>query len=250
LLAYKLAGQMLGVLVLAVFMTAACAPHAAWVGAGFVGLLLAMVFLQLFSMAVALVASMVGALAYNRGRRLALAALAALALAGALRAGREALGWEPWDVLARVEQSGAVQAALTPLRWFVEAFTSERLWPDLLKWVGAGPGPRRRAAGAASSPWTRSTWRRPRRPARGSTPGSSGCGAEGVGPTLRRAGRTRVGLPMGPWWGGAGPIAWRQLTTGPARLRPGAGRAAGPGSMLVPACSAPGTIPGRPGVGR
>ena len=119
---------------------------------------------------------------------------------------------EPWDVLARVERSGVVQAVLSPLRWFVEAFAAERLWPDLLQWAALGlavdaallafvfalDAQYLETAAAASA----RIYARIERMRRG-----------GVGPTLRGPGRKRVGLPMLPWWGGAGPIAWRQLTT-------------------------------------
>jgi hypothetical protein len=212
LLAYKLGGQLLSVPIMAAFMAAAFVPHAAWLGAGYVGLILALAFLQLFSVAVALVSSTVGALAFNRGRRLALAALAALALAGLLQVGRQALILEPLEVLARVEGSGVVQVVLTPLRWFVEAFAAERLWPDLLRSAALGlavdaallafvfalDAHYLEASAAASA----RVYARIERMQRG-----------GVGPSLGRAGRSRVGLPILPWWGGAGPIAWRQLTT-------------------------------------
>jgi hypothetical protein len=212
LLAYKLVGQLMGVVVTAALTTLACAQHAAWLGAGFVGLLLALVFLQLFSVAVALVVSTMGALAFDRGRRLVLAALAVLALAGAFRDGREAPGLKPLELLARVERSGAVQVVLSPLRGFVEAFTAERLWPDLLRWAARGL-----AVDAAmlalvfaldaldletSAAASTRIYARIERMRRG-----------GIGPPLRGPGRRRVGLPILPWWGGAGPIAWRQMTT-------------------------------------
>ncbi|HEX8199784.1 MAG TPA: putative ABC exporter domain-containing protein, partial [Isosphaeraceae bacterium] len=118
-LAYKLAGQMLGVPILAAFLAAAFAPHAAWYGAAYVGLVLTLAFLQLVTVAVALVASTVGALAFSRGRRLALGVVAALALAALGPAGRGALLLEPLELLARAERSGVVRLGLSPLRWFV-----------------------------------------------------------------------------------------------------------------------------------
>lgn len=212
LLAYKLAGQLMGVAIMAVFMTAVLSPQAARVEAGFVGLFLVLVFLHLFAVAVALVMSTVGALAYNRSRRLAIAALAALIVAALLQEGREALLLEPWDVLARVERSGAVQAVLSPLRWFLAAFTAERLWPDLLEWAALGLAVDAALlafvfaldahfleTAAASSARLYARIERMRR--------------GGVGPAPRASSRKRAGLPMWPCWGGAGPIAWRQLTT-------------------------------------
>ncbi|HEX8200453.1 MAG TPA: putative ABC exporter domain-containing protein [Isosphaeraceae bacterium] len=242
LLAYKLGGQLVGVALAAVLTTLACAQHAPWLVAGYVGVLLALTFLQLFSVAVALVINTVGALAYNRGL-LALAVAAALALAAALLGGGGTSGPGPLELLARAERSGVVRLGLIPLRWFVAAFTAERLWPDLVTSAALGLAvdaallalvfaldARNLEAASAASARAYARIERLRRGGSGASWGGSG--------------RVRVGLPMLPRWGGAGPIAWRQLTTALRDLGRVLAALLALGSMLVPALLlAPG--PGR-----
>src|SRR5205823_6433090 len=93
-----------------------------------------LMFMQLLAMAVALVTATAGEVASNWRRRLALAAVLALAGAAAWQVGREALALPPRELLARLEGAPALQWALAPFRWFVLAFTAERLWPDLARW--------------------------------------------------------------------------------------------------------------------
>jgi hypothetical protein len=235
LLAYKVGGQILSCLIIAVFMTAVTAKNAAFTTAAFVGLTLALVFLQLFSVAVSLIGNMVGALAYNRGRRLALVALAAIVAAGLAQVGHDLLLLEPLAILARVEQSSVVQFALSPLRWFVEAFAAERLWPDLVKWTALAFAvdaamlvlifsldAQYLEAAAASSAKIYAKIEQMRRGGLAATTLSS------------KPGQKRFSFPSFPRMGGAGPIAWRQLTTAQRDFARVLAALLVIGSMLIP----------------
>jgi hypothetical protein len=234
LLAYKVTGNSLLCLLYALLLTAFFLPYAAepphdspdlgpilWAGLhAYLGLVLTLWFIQLFGLALSLALHTVGAQASTRPRRLLLAAAAGLALWALLYAGRGALGGGgPASLLVRLEEAPAVRAALAPLRWFVETFTAERLWPDFA--LGAARCLALNAAllllvflldaqyletAAAASERAYARLQRLR---------SSGAVA-----AASSTGTARVSLPSLPWWGGAGPLAWRQLTTALRSRRP------------------------------
>src|SRR5262249_19318542 len=138
LLAYKLAVICGTSLLTAAVLTLFLGRFTANPLAGFVGLLLTAVFLQLLPMTLALVASAVGVRAYNRHRKILLGVLLVGAAAALLPYAGQLLGPDRGRVLGELERSPAAQAVLTPFRWFVEAFTAERVWPDLLQYAGLG----------------------------------------------------------------------------------------------------------------
>jgi hypothetical protein len=207
-LAYKVTGTLGSSLLSAAVLTLFLRQYAVTPVGAAAGLLLAVLFLQLFPMALTMLATTVGAHAYNRRRKvvlLLLAALAAVVVAQAL------LGKGKEQLLDEVQASPVAQTLLAPFRWFVNAFTAERLWPDLALWAGLGlladacllavvfalDAQYLESAAAASE----RAYARLERLRRG-------------GPALALApasGRLRVpGLPA---WGGAGAVAWRQLVT-------------------------------------
>jgi hypothetical protein len=184
--------------------------HATWFLAAYVALLLAILFQQLFGMAVNLLATSVGARAYSRGRRLLLGVLLTLVVVAVAQSGviRQ---WPPRDLIESVAATSVWQAVATPLRWFFDAFLAERLWPDLL--VNAGLAllvdlallgvvfaldAHYLEAAASSSARIYSQIQRFRR---------GGMAAAG------RGGNARFGVPDLPYLGGIGPVLWRQLTT-------------------------------------
>jgi len=161
-------------------------------------------------MAVNLLATSVGARAYSLGRRLFLAALLTLAAVAVFESGA-VRQWPPRDLIESLAATPVWQAAATPLRWFFDTFLAERLWPDLL--VNAGLAllvdlallgvvfaldAQYLEAAASSSARIYSQIQRFRR---------GGMAAAG------RGGNARFGVPDLPYWGGIGPILWRQLTT-------------------------------------
>ncbi len=213
LLTYKIASNFARHFFSALFMTLVFRQYWTWFVAAYLGIVFTLMFLQLFGMVAALVVTKIGAKAFNRQRKLFLLLLAALTLGSLLPLGRQLLTASPGELLAQVEQSPVIQIALSPLRWFVEAFISQRLWPDLIQWLALASAENAGllllvfylldarylevAAAFSERFFARIQLMR------------SGMGA--IVP--RRSGRVRLSLPSLPWWGGVGPIAWRQLTT-------------------------------------
>jgi hypothetical protein len=197
------------------------APH--WYGA-VAGMLLVMVFMQLFGMALNLTAVGLGARLYSRTRRIIVFGLLLLGLLLFLSAGgpariRSGGGW--WD---GVETSLPWRVLTWPLRTFAETFLAERVWPDLVLWLAAGLGVNVVLLGvvfyldadyleatAASSSRIYARIQRLRG-------GKAAAEADGEAATPAIV---RWSLPMPPFLGGAGPIFWRQLLAGlrqPSRL--------------------------------
>jgi hypothetical protein len=209
LIVYKLIKVVGASLLLGPWLALIMRMHAASTVAAMIGLMLALVFLQLIAIAVALGSSMVEALAYNRRRRYVLIGLLALLLASALPIGRDWLLLDPLEWPDRLERSMAMQVVLAPFRPFVLAFTAERLWPDLLAWGTLGLALDLAMIGLilkldaeyleTSAHASARLYARRERARRGQF-------------TLKyRAGGRHRTLPMLPSWGGIGPIAWRQL---------------------------------------
>ena len=211
LLAYKLTVSLATSLLASPLVALALRHHAPNLLSAWVGLVLMLAFLQLFATALALLASAVGVQAYNRSRKAVLVCLVIAAVAAALWSGQEALVLGPRQVLDQVEQSPLWNALLAPFRWFVEAFLAERPWPDLAWKAGRGLAvnlallaviftldARYLEAAAAHSERTYAQLERLR---------AGGLLAVG----LPGSGEARFSLPALPWWGGVGPLAWRQL---------------------------------------
>jgi len=222
LLAYKLVVTVLLCLFSALFLALAGKMISPGPVSAFVGSFLLVLFLQVLQMVVGLAAATLGALAWSRGRRLVLGGVIVLLGLAAASAGRE-LGGAGWkEALTKIERSPVASTVLAPFRWFVLAFTAERIWPDLVKWSAPGVlidagliglvfalDARYLEAASASSG---------RRFARLQRMGGGG-GVRSV--ATRRAGLLRFRPPAAPWWGGVGPNLWRQMTTAlgdPARM--------------------------------
>lgn len=182
--------------------------------AGYVALLLALFFVQLFGLAVSLLANVVGVRAYSRWRKLVLAVPLALVLVVLWRTGADLGRVRPERLLELIEETPALKATLAPFNAFVEAYLAERYWPDfataLAKCLAVDGvllllvfmlDAQFLEASAATSAKVYALRQRMR----------SGGGAAVA---LRSSGKPpRLRVPMLPWWGGVGPVAWRQLTT-------------------------------------
>jgi hypothetical protein len=214
LLAYKLAGNVGMAFVSAgIFLLAFRLPTPSFL-AGYVGILLSLLFVQFFPLALGLLGNTIGARAYSRGRKFALALIGIALLGAVLYAARDWQQLGPVQALQRVEQTPWLHTALEPLRWFILALTAEHLWPDLCQWgalalavdlgllllIFALDAQYLESSAAASE----------RMYARLQQIRSGGVAAISRG---RAGDKPRLRLPLLPWWGGAGPIAWRQLTT-------------------------------------
>jgi hypothetical protein len=219
LLGYKITATFLTCLVTALFFSVWLLSHGAWFVAAYLGAVLACFFLMLFGMAVGLVANTLGARAHNRARQLVLFLLVALLLLAALHAGGDLAALNAEQILQRVEQTPALQVVLEPLRWFIETITARQLWPDLLQNVALSVAVdlvllglvfvldvQYLEASAAASAKIYAQLQRAR--------------SGGAFAALRGSGGTaEYSLPSLPWWGGIGPLAWRQLTTAVRSLR-------------------------------
>jgi hypothetical protein len=211
LLAYKLVTSFIIVLVIALVITICLSPFTPRIGAAYVGLVLGMMFLHLVIVSVVLIGSMIGAQAYNRRRRWALGFVAVLVALVLLNVGSGIFELSPRELLEAAEQTPALVVVLTPFRWYVNASMATQYWPDLAQWGLLGL-----AADAALVVLVFALDAHYLE-----TAASAG---EKIYATLQkvrgtglayqaRPGKARFAMPDLPWWGGIGPIAWRQLTT-------------------------------------
>ena len=214
LLGYKLLTTILLCLFSAAFFTMAGRAMAPRVISAFVGAFLLMLFLQTLQMVVGLAGSTLGALAWSRSRRLILMGVIFLLILATLSVGRDLGSGGPLQVLEKIERSPVAQTILIPFRWFVLAFTAERVWPDLIRWAGlcglidlgliglvfALDASYLEVASVSSA----------RRFAKLQRLGGGGGGIRSSG--TRKMGRFRFRPPEPPWWGGVGPNFWRQMT--------------------------------------
>ncbi len=209
LLLYRVAANLAPALFSTAFMTLVFRLHAALTVSAFVGLFLALEMMFLLSMAVSLFASLVGALAFNRQRKLLLVVLAAVVVSALIPVGREAFALGPTELLRRIENAPLMQAIVTPFRPFVMAFTADRIWPDLVREAALasvvdlallglvlGLNLQFLEVSAVASARRYERLQRARR-----------------GAMVSDAGTSRVRILVLPWWGGIGPNLWRQLTT-------------------------------------
>jgi hypothetical protein len=219
LLAYKILSNVFAAVVPSIFMMMWLRQYASSFLTGFVALLLAMTFLNLFSMATSMLAGTVGAKAFTRRRKIVLGVLLTLGVVAIARGGGQSLALGPMQWLKSVEQTWPMHILLTPLRWFVEVLLAQHLWPDVIKWASLAIGVNGtllaivfaldaqflEASGAASE----------KHYARLQRMRSSGLGA------MRRPGsaKSKLGLPLFPAWGGVGPLAWRQLLSALRNLK-------------------------------
>jgi hypothetical protein len=210
-LAYKIVLTLLVSLPSALIIAAVVRVHASWFLAAYVALLLAVLFQQLFGMAVNLIAITVGARAYSRGRRLVVAAAVVLAVAVLVQTVGPPGHWRSRELVETATAAPWWHTVSTPLRWFFDAFLAERLWPDLVKYASLALAVDLVLLGvvfaldanylesvAASSARIYAQIQRFRR---------GGMAAGG------RGGSARFGMRDLPYWGGIGPVLWRQLTT-------------------------------------
>lgn len=209
LLAYKMAGIVIGSAGVAVMFTVFLARHVASLAAGYVGAWLGVLFVQLLHLAVTLLAATVAERAFTLGRRLVLAAAGLLILAGAALslAGEGGVG----AVVERFRNSWLGTGVLAPFEVFGRVAGARNWFPELLVWSAAGVALNAALAFIvlrldadfleASVGASQRLYERLQR-ARSGTLVHAGRG----GGKPRRIARPR-------WWGGAGPIAWRQLVT-------------------------------------
>ena len=210
LLLYKIAAGCGAGVVMTPFLTMAFSHHAAWVGGAILGLYLTFVFLFLITLGLGLLISTIGAMAFNRARRLLLLAVGVVAATLLTPLGQQVRREGPAVWIDRALDTPAATAVLLPFKPFVMAFTAERWWPDLAGWSAVALGINLALVGLAlainaqfleaSAAASARMYARIRRVRRGE-----------AWPSGRRT--ARFSLPMLPWWGGMGPNLWRQIIT-------------------------------------
>jgi hypothetical protein len=213
LLVYKLAGMVFGIFFSSVFILLALLRSNRNYLSAYVAIVLAMLFLQLLAMAVGLASDTVAVMATSVRRRLVLVLLVLVAGSAVWSAGAEVIGLPASEVIKKVEASPGIRAATMPFRPFILAYTAERVWPDLVGWsavclamIGAllvavfTIDAQYLESTAASSARVYDQLQRMRR---------------GDGIAFRRNSKTtsKVRVRMLPWWGGVGPVLWRQIAT-------------------------------------
>jgi hypothetical protein len=186
--------------------------HAAGFAQAFIALVLMLQFMQLFAMAVALVADAAGEALYGRVRKVLGVVVVLIVVAVVLAQGKlpSAANWGEWLQSAR--HTVWWQVLAWPMRGFFDVFLAERLWPDfllgllgslavlgvLLGVVFALDANYLEVAAASST----RIYNRLQRLRRGTIPLAEGTG-----------GKRPMSLPDFPSWGGIGPIFWLQATS-------------------------------------
>ncbi len=213
ILAYKILNMALLGVPTTLFMTLVFRYYAASFLSAYVGLYLMFFFMSLLTLALNLIGITIGAHLYTRLRKVVLGAV--LVLAAGLLWHLGALHWREFrfsDVQELLETSETWHRVSWPLRTFFEAFLAERIWPDLVIWAGLGslvdlallgvvlilPANYLETA-AVSSARTFARLQKLR---------SGGVLAVDEGGSQKK----RFRLPELPYWGGIGPILWRQMT--------------------------------------
>lgn len=213
LLGYKIASSVLACLVTSAFMMVVLLSYGVWPVAAYVGLVLTLLFLSFFGMVISLLANTLGARAYNRRRKWLLAGALLLVLLALALQGRELLRLRPAEMLQHLQASPVAQVVLAPLGWFVRAYTAQDA-AELLRYGGLALGVDAAMVGLvlaldvqyleASAAASERVYARILRARRVGAPSAA---------WYTPAAKARFSLPSPPWWGGAGPVAWRQLLT-------------------------------------
>ncbi len=211
-LGYKIVSTLLIGLPTTLLMAAFLHGYAPWFPAAYTGLLLMFIFMQLFSMAISLIATSIGARLYTRGRRLFLAAVVGIGAIVVFQSGALAPGSNPRALFEEIARTPAWQTLTRPLGWFFDTFLATGL-PDLvvsallallvdlaLLGVVLSLDAHYLEAAASASARVYARIQRMRR-----------AGLAGDAPSA--SGTVRLSLPALPWWGGIGPTLWRQMTT-------------------------------------
>lgn len=217
LLAYKVAGAVFGVLFSAIFLLLGFLKSTRSPVSAYLAIVLAMLFFQFLGMAVGLASNTVAAFATGVRRRAVVVAVIVLFVAAVWSAGAELFHLPFPEALARLENSPVVRAATLPFRPFIGVLAAGWGSPEMLGWAAASLGmvvamgavvfaidAQYLETSAASSARLYAQLQRMRQGG-GLMPG------RGVGATRARRARSR--LTMLPWWGGVGPVLWRQLAS-------------------------------------
>ncbi len=210
LLAYKLIGTIFSTTFSALIFSVVVSRYVPAWGPAYLGLWLALAFIQLSTMAILLAGQSVAESAVTRIRKGILVGAASVAIVTVwLNAGKISAG-SATEVIASLHQESLLRFIVWPVEPFVKVMYADPFWPGGVLWITVGLGINgalclfifwldaeyRESAIAVSQRWY----------ARIQSAKKTGVAP----PTSTKAwGRS----PKLPYWGGAGPIARRQLTT-------------------------------------
>ena len=210
LLTYKLVKTGLQAMVSALIFAVFLRRYGGWYLGRVVAAWLTLQFIQLVAMLVAFAGGAVGERSATAGRRWAWAAVLGVAMVAVYPAVKRYGAANPGEVVQHLNQSRAGRAVLLPFGVFARAISAPRAWPEAVTWDGAAAAIDLLLVGVvlgldtgALETAAAASERRHARVAKLRTGGLAG----------GKATSARVRLAMLPWLGGAGPIAWRQLTS-------------------------------------
>jgi hypothetical protein len=210
LLGYKVVSSLILSVPSSLILSALSYGYATSFLAAFLGMMSIVIFMQLFTMALNLIAVSAGAALYARGRKLILAGALALAALVVWEAGDHSGGRHVDDLFTEAVNSNVWKVVTFPLTFFFDTFTAARVWPDLVFSTSMGllvnvallgvvfaldAHYMEASAAASARVYTRIKHIRSR-----------------TGGSATLAG-LRFALPMPPSLGGIGTLCWRQLTT-------------------------------------
>lgn len=208
LLTYKLSTTAAGAAFGALVLSAVLLRHATWWIAAFAGSLLAMLAVQLVSTAVTLIGLTVAERAFTRARKLLLLVAAAAAVFVLSRAFVGGIEGGFVDRVVQFRQSWIGLCLLVPFEPFGRTFAAETL-SAVVGWTALAVAVDLALLGLVmrldvnyletAVDVSRKFYHRVQRARRGGAAWAS------TGSAKRR-------LPLLPWLGGAGPVAWKQLT--------------------------------------
>ncbi len=212
LLGYKVCKSAFAALFTATFFSLILMRFAQHWVAAWMGFFLALLFIQLVCMTIALIGQTIGERAYTRGRRVAIVIVLGAIVAIVAPLIREAASGDFHEVPFKFAASRGGKILLAPFNVFGQIMAADSVVPDALRWAGIGvvmnlflllivmqlDAQYQEAAARTGE----QIYQRIQKMRRGSTAGAFGV-----------IGNSRLRFPMLPRFAGAGPIAWRQMTT-------------------------------------
>lgn len=209
LLVYKILGSVTGAIFMALILATSLIRHIRSWPAALVGFFLAWLMVHSLILCAQLVAQGVTERAFTRARRWLLVGLIAAGAAAVGQAAARGLDG-PWDqTLREARHSPVAEVVLAPFAAFARIITAERLVPDALGWAALGAilvvgvyalAIRLDANYLETAVRVSRQMQERRRRAM--------IGGAFASQSTRALQSSR--LPQPPWWGGVGPLLWRQ----------------------------------------
>ena len=212
--AYKTAENAISILITAVFASAFLHSSVSIWLAGLIGAFLAMLFMHVLYMNIAVAAVSMSQRAYNWARIAVLVILTAAGISATISAlaaanrSTSSLAGELLVALVRLQQTWVGLLVLAPFDLFARTIFAENFFPELFGWGSL-------AAGLVVATFLSLMWLEPKLIRRAVTAEMTGYAANGTRALKSQgsASARELSIPLLPWLGGAGPVAWRQLTT-------------------------------------